>query len=121
HFLVDVPPVGCHGRVVTEVLGSGGGDIALGLPVRVGGVIDDDRDQTAGLTRSGVLAATGSFLGRTSRGAGCEHEERSRHQGKHFGRPSFHSTDTRHDRAVLSSLTWRSFDAYGRDRASSPE
>src|SRR5699024_4695656 len=63
HFLVDVTAVGRHGRIITEVLGSGGGDIALGLPVRVGGVIDDDRDQTAGLTRSGVFTATGSFLG----------------------------------------------------------
>src|SRR5699024_12357432 len=45
-LLVGVTLMGADGGAVSQLLGLRGGEIALGLPVRVGRIFDDDGDQT---------------------------------------------------------------------------
>src|SRR5690625_7182373 len=65
--------MGADGGAVSQLLGLRGGEIALGLPVRVGRIVDDDGDQTtlapAGLALGiGVVIRVARAGGETGRG-----------------------------------------------------
>src|SRR5699024_7409560 len=53
---------GADGGAVSQLLGLRGGEIALGLPVRVGRIVDDDGDQTT-LAPAGLALGIGVVIG----------------------------------------------------------
>src|SRR5690625_7557615 len=54
--------MGADGGAVSQLLGLRGGEIALGLPVRVGRIVDDDGDQTT-LAPAGLALGIGVVIG----------------------------------------------------------
>src|SRR5699024_3303585 len=61
-LLVGVTLMGADGGAVSQLLGLRGGEIALGLPVRVGRIVDDDGDQTT-LAPAGLALGIGVVIG----------------------------------------------------------